>query len=346
MKRLEEGFLSRLFTNVDVGVDLGTSNLLIFLPERGIVYREPSMVAIDKTNGKVVAVGRRAKEMLGKTPDRIDVVQPLAGGVVADYEATAGMLGTVLERVVGRNIFFKPRLMVCIPTGVTSVEKRAVIEACAQAGAARTFLIEEPLAAAIGADIDVREAKGRMVVDIGGGTTDVAVISLGGIVASKALRIGGNKFDEAIVRYLKKDLNIQVADNVAEEIKLQIGSVSRLGMHGDMLVRGRDQITGLPTALRMTSRDTMRAMGEPVSQILSCIRSVFEKTPPELAADILSEGIVLTGGGALLEGLADVVQSDTHIRAKVAKDPLDCVAIGAGKAFSHSVIMDGLLHQE
>lgn len=346
MKRLEEVFLSRLFTNVDVGVDLGTSNLLIFLPERGIVYREPSMVAIDKTNGKVVAVGRRAKEMLGKTPDRIDVVQPLAGGVVADYEATAGMLGTVLERVVGRNIFFKPRLMVCIPTGVTSVEKRAVIEACAQAGAARTFLIEEPLAAAIGADIDVREAKGRMVVDIGGGTTDVAVISLGGIVASKALRIGGNKFDEAIVRYLKKDLNIQVADNVAEEIKLQIGSVSRLGMHGDMLVRGRDQITGLPTALRMTSRDTMRAMGEPVSQILSCIRSVFEKTPPELAADILSEGIVLTGGGALLEGLADVVQSDTHIRTKVAKDPLDCVAIGAGKAFSHSVIMDGLLHQE
>ena len=174
----------------------------------------------------------------------------------------------------------------------------------------------------------------------------MAVISLGGIVASKALRIGGNKFDEAIVRYLKKDLNIQVADNVAEEIKLQIGSVSRLGMHGDMLVRGRDQITGLPTALRMTSRDTMRAMGEPVSQILSCIRSVFEKTPPELAADILSEGIVLTGGGALLEGLADVVQSDTHIRTKVAKDPLDCVAIGAGKAFSHSVIMDGLLHQE
>lgn len=337
--------MSRLFTNVDVGIDLGTANLLLFQQGRGIVYNEPSMVAIDRVHGKVVAVGRRAKDMMGKTPDKIEVIQPLAGGVVADYEATAGMLGAVLARVVGRNLFFKPRAMVCIPTGVTSVEKRAVLQACAQAGAAKTFLIEEPLAAAIGAGLDVRDAVGTMIVDIGGGTTDVAVISLGGIVVSRALRIGGDKFDEAIARYLKKDLNVQIAENVAEEIKFKIGTVSRLGMHGDMMVRGRDNITGLPTALRITSRDTMKAMSEPVGQILSCIRSVLEITPPDLASDIIEKGITLTGGGALLDGLADVIQSDTHIKTRVAENAQECVAIGAGKAFSNPLVMEMLTHQ-
>ncbi|MCH3950514.1 MAG: rod shape-determining protein [Acidaminococcus sp.] len=345
MKLFENGFLSQLFTNVDVGIDLGTANLLLFLKEKGIVFNEPSVVAIDKSNGKVVAVGRKAHEMLGKTPDNIKVIHPLSGGVVADYEATQGMLSSVLTKIVGRNLFFKPRVMVCVPTGITNVERRAVKEACIQAGAAKAFLIEEPLAAAIGAGIDVQEPMGHMVVNIGGGTTDAAVISLGSIVASSALRIGGSRFDEAIVRYMKKDLNIQVGEDMAEDIKKRIGTVSRLGRHGDMAIRGRDMITGLPTTLRMTSRDTMRAMTEPVGMILGCIQSVFEKTPPQLAADILETGIILTGGGALLEGLADVIQSDMHVRTKVAENPLECVVRGAGQALDNPLVMEMLLEE-
>ncbi len=345
MKFFENGMMSRLFTNVDVGIDLGTANLRLYLKGRGVVFDEPSVVAVDRSSGKVVAVGRRAHEMLGKTPDHIEVVHPLRGGVVADYEACQGMLNTVLTRIVGRNLFFKPRVMVCIPTEITSVERRAVLEACTQAGAAKTLLIEAPLAAAIGAGIDVREPLGHMVVDIGGGTTDAAVISLGGIVVSGSLRIGGNRFDEAIVSYMKKDLNIQVGEEMAEDIKKRIGTVSRLGRHGDMAIRGRDMITGLPTTLRMTSRDTMRAMEEPVGMILACIQSVFEKTPPELAADILETGIVLTGGGALLEGMADVIQSDMHVRTTAAEKPLECVARGAGMALDNPMVMEMLLEQ-
>jgi rod shape-determining protein MreB len=344
MKLFEDGFLSHLFTNVDVGVDLGTSNLIVFQPGRGIVYNEPSVVAIDRIHGQVVAVGRRAKDMMGKAPDGVEVVTPMTGGVVADYEAAAGMLGMVLARSIGRNMFFKPRLMVSIPAGVTNVEKRAVLQACTEAGAAKALLLEEPLAAAIGAGLNVNDAIGTMIVNIGGGTTDVAVISLGDIVVSKSLRMGGSRFDEAIKRYLKREFNVLVSDSEAEEIKFKIGTVSRLGLHGDMMIRGRDNITGLPTAMRITSRDTMKAMAEPVSMVLSCIRSVLEKTPPELAGDIVEKGITLTGGGALLDGLADVVQSDTHIKTKVADKAMECVAIGAGKAFDNPLVMEVLTH--
>lgn len=341
MDILRKGFLNKLFTSVDIGIDLGTANILVFLQGRGIVLREPSVVATDKESGKIVAMGRQAKYMLGRTPENIVAIRPLREGVIADYDTTQLLLENVIQKVAGKSMFFKPRVMVCIPSCVTTVEKRAVIEATMQSGAAKTFLIEEPMAAAMGAGLDVGESKGCMVVDIGGGTTDVAIIALGGIVVADSLRIGGDKFDEAIVRYVKREHNVLLGERTAEDIKINIGSVDRRpgSKNKDLVVRGRDLVSGLPTTVKITTAETAIALAEPVAMLLSCVRGVLEKTPPELASDIVEQGIVLTGGGAMLSGLAELIQADTRIRTRVADNPLECVAIGTGKALANLNIL-------
>ncbi len=332
-----------IFNSVDVGVDLGTANILVFLKGKGIVLKEPSVVATDKSTGKVVAIGRTAKYMLGRTPDSITAVRPLREGVIADYDITQIMLENVLQKVCGKSMFFKPRVMICIPSGVTTVEKRAVLEATMQSGAAKTYLIEEPMAAAMGAGIDVSASVGHMVVDIGGGTTDIAIICLGGIVVSESLRVGGDKFDEAIVRFVKKEHNVLIGERTAEEIKMRIGTVHRKGRADSLVVRGRDLITGLPTTIKITSQETCRAMAEPLGMLLAAIRTVLEKTPPELAGDIVENGIILTGGGALLDGLVLLVQEETKLTTQMADNPLDCVALGTGKALADmSILKDGV----
>ncbi|MDD4321882.1 MAG: rod shape-determining protein [Acidaminococcaceae bacterium] len=340
-----KGF-NRFFNSVDIGVDLGTANILVFLKGKGIVLKEPSVVATDRETGKVLAIGRAAKFMLGRTPENIVAIRPLREGVIADYDITQLMLENVLQKVAGKSMFFKPRVMICIPSGVTTVEKRAVLEATMQSGAAKTYLIEEPMAAAMGAGLDVGESRGCMVVDIGGGTTDVAVICLGGIVVAQSLRIGGDKFDEAIVRFVKKEHNVLIGERTAEDIKIGVATVSKNGRKAEVTVRGRDLITGLPTTIRITSNETYRAMAEPISMLVACIRSVLEKTPPELASDIVEQGIVLTGGGALLDGLAALVQEETRIETRVADNPLDCVALGTGKALANLGVLKDSVFME
>jgi rod shape-determining protein MreB len=338
-------FLNKFMTSVDIGIDLGTANILAFLQGKGIVLKEPSVVATDKETGKVMAVGRAAKIMLGKTPDNIVAARPLREGVIADYDVTQIMLENIIQRVAGKSIFFKPRVMICIPSGVTSVEKRAVLEAAMQAGAAKTYLIEQPMAAALGAGLNIGESHGCMVVDIGGGTSDVAVLSLGGIVVSASLRVGGDKFNDAIIRFVKREHNVLLGEEAAEEIKIKIGSVNRHNLrNGQTTVHGRNLVTGLPTTIRITARETLYAMQEPLNMILGCIRGVLEKTPPELAADIIESGIVITGGGALLDGIAESIQDDTRINTKVAENPMDCVALGTGIALAHlSVLKDDVV---
>ncbi len=346
MNILNSKWFSRFFNSVDIGVDLGTANILVFLKGKGIVLKEPSVVATDKETGKVVAIGRAAKFMLGRTPENIVAIRPLREGVIADYDITQLMLENVLQKVAGKSMFFKPRVMICIPSGVTTVEKRAVLEATMQSGAAKTYLIEEPMAAAMGAGLDVGESRGCMVVDIGGGTTDVAVICLGGIVVAQSLRIGGDKFDEAIVRFVKKEHNVLIGERTAEDIKIGVATVSKNGRKAEVTVRGRDLISGLPTTIRITSHETYRAMVEPIGMLLACIRSVLEKTPPELASDIVEQGIVLTGGGALLDGLAELIQEETRIDTRVAENPLDCVALGTGKALANLGVLKDSVFME
>ncbi len=326
--------LKSLVSNIDIGVDLGTANILVFLGGKGIVLKEPSVVAIDEQTGKVLAVGRSAKYMLGRTPHGIKAVRPLQEGVIADYDITQIMLENVLQKVAGSSKFFKPRVMICIPSGVTTVEKRAVLEATMQAGASKTFLIEEPMAAAMGAGLDIAGNRGCMVVDIGGGTTDVAIICLGGIVVCQSLRVGGDKFDEAIIRYVKKEHNVLIGEGTAEEIKITLGTAIRTNDNKRMVVRGQDLITGLPTTIQISANETTKALREPIGMLLSCVRAVLEKTPPELAADIVDHGMVLTGGGALLHGLATLIQNETNIKAQVAEKALDCVALGTGMALN------------
>ena len=317
---------------MDIGVDLGTANVLVYIKGKGVVLREPSVVAIDRDSNKVLAIGEEARKMLGRTPGNIVAIRPLREGVIADYDTTESMLRHFIEKVAGRSFIFKPRIMVCIPSGVTTVEKRAVLEAAVQAGARKTYLIEEPLAAALGAGLDISEPYGAMVVDIGGGTTDVAVISLGGIVASESLRIGGDKFDDAIMRYVKKEYNMMIGERTAEEIKMNIGTAIRSRREGSMEVRGRDLLSGLPKTVRMSAVETGEALNEPVEAIVQCVKAVLETTPPELAADIMDRGIVMTGGGALLYALDELIQKETGIPTYLAEDPLSCVALGTGKA--------------
>lgn len=316
----------------ELGIDLGTANIVVFLRGKGIVLREPSVVAISTKNKKVLAVGEEARLMLGRTPGHIVAVRPLSDGVIADYTTTEKMLEYLIAKVCGRRRFLKPRVLVCVPSGVTSVERRAVIQAAREAGAGEAYTIEEPMAAAIGAGLPISMPGGNMVVDIGGGTTDVAVISLEGIVISRSVRVGGNKMDEIISRYIRAQYNLMIGERTAEEIKIKVGSAYPLEPELEMEVRGRDLIAGLPKTITVTSEEIREALQEPINAIVERVRSVLEETPPELAADIIERGITLTGGGALLRGIDKLLESVTNIRVQVADDPLSCVAIGTGRA--------------
>ena len=317
---------------IDIGVDLGTANVLVYEKGKGIVLREPSVVALDRDTGQILAVGEEAKLMIGRTPGNISAIRPLRNGVIADYNVTESMLRYFIEKVIGRSFVFRPRVMVCVPSGITTVERRAVQEAAEQAGARRTYLIEEPMAAAIGAGLPVDEASGSMVVDVGGGTADVAVISLGGIVLSASLRVAGDKFDEAIIAYIRKAFGILIGERTAEEVKITIGAAYPTARNVQMDVKGRDLYTGLPKGVAVTTAQIAEAIEEPVTAIVNCVRKVLEETPPELASDIMDRGIILTGGGAMLYGLDGRLRHQTGIPAMLADDPLSCVAVGTGKA--------------
>ncbi|HEX2947752.1 MAG TPA: rod shape-determining protein [Clostridia bacterium] len=320
------GFLAR-----DIGIDLGTANTLVHLKGKGIVVREPSVVAINKTTKAILAVGDDAKNMIGRTPGDIVAIRPMKDGVIADFDITQSMLKYFIKRAMGSGFVSKPRVVICVPSGVTEVEKRAVEEATLQAGAKEAYLIEEPMAAAIGANLPVEEPSGSMIVDIGGGTSEVAVISLGGIVTSKSLRIAGDEFDEAIVHFVKKEYNLMIGERSAEQIKVTIGNAYLKPQDETMEVRGRDLITGLPKNISISSSEINEALKEPINAIVDSIKFTLEKTPPELASDIMDKGIMLAGGGALLSGLDKLIHEETGMPVMVAERPLDCVAIGAGK---------------
>ncbi len=324
----------------DIGIDLGTATVLIYVKGKGIVLREPSVVAMERDTKKVLAIGTEARRMLGRTPGNIIATRPLREGVIADYDVTEAMLKNFIRRVCGPRFFSRPRVMVCIPAGVTTVEKRAVIEAALEAGARQAMLIEEPLAAALGAGLDITKPTGHMVVDIGGGTTDIAVLSLGGVVRSESLRIGGDKFDEALVRYVKMKHNLLIGERTGEEIKMQVGSAGCDSRNETMEVRGRDLMTGLPKNVRVNSAETREAMAECVTAICDTIRAVLEATPPELSADIIEKGMVMTGGGAMLHGLDRVITTKTGVPCYLADDPVSCVALGTGIALENYEMND------
>jgi len=307
---------------------LGTANVLIFVRGKGIVLREPSVVAVEKETNRLLAVGEEARRMIGRTPDSIIAVRPLKDGVIADYTMTELMLKHFIRKVCGRRPVFRPQIAVCVPSGVTSVEQRAVIEACQEAGAKKVVLVSEPMAAAVGAGIDVSQPRGHLVVDIGGGTTDIAVISLGDEVISDSLRVGGDKFDEAIIRYVRREHKLFIGERTAEEIKVQIGCAFAPDESLTMEVRGRDTLSGLPKSIRLSAAEVYEALQEPVQAIINLIRSVLEKTPPELAGDIMQDGMVLTGGGALLKGLPELIRLETRVPVVVADEPETCVARG------------------
>jgi len=319
-----------LFTK-EIGIDLGTANTLVYLKGKGIVLREPSVVAVNNQTGQILAVGLDAKQMIGRTPGNITAIRPLKDGVIADFETTQGMLKYFIKKAVGNNPFTRPRVIICVPSGVTEVEKRAVVDSAISAGAKEAFLIEEPMAAAIGGGLPVAEPSGSMVVDIGGGTSEVAVISLGGIVVSRSLRIGGDEFDDAIISYIKKEYNLMIGERTAEDIKLRIGSAYPTEEEETHTVSGRDLVTGLPKDLTISGTEIREALKEPVNSVVDSIKLTLEKTPPELAADIMERGIMLTGGGALLKGLDQLISEETGIPVYIADNPLDCVALGTGK---------------
>jgi rod shape-determining protein MreB len=315
----------------DMGIDLGTANTLVFVKNKGIVLNEPSIVAIDKDNNKILAVGREAKKMVGRTPGNIVAIRPLKDGVIADFDTTERMLRYFIQKVHKNMVFARPRIVMCVPSGITAVEKKAVVEATEQAGARAAYIIEEPLAAAIGSDLPIDEPTGSMIVDIGGGTSEVAVISLGGIVAYQSLRIGGDEMDEGIIYYLKKENNLLVGESTAEKIKMEIGSAFPLENEEKMEVNGRDLVTGLPKTIIITSQQVRAALEKTLSDIINAIVEVLDDTPPELASDIMKRGIVLSGGGALLKGLTERISRETHCPVYLAPDPLASVALGAGK---------------
>ncbi len=315
----------------DIGIDLGTATVIAYVKGKGIVLREPSVVAVDSNTNDVLAVGREARRMLGRTPGNIVATRPLREGVISNYTVTERMLKYFISRVCGRFVF-APRIMICIPSQVTEVEKKAVIDAATQAGARRVYLIEEPIAAAIGAGIDISKPCGNMVVDIGGGTTDIAVISLGGSVVSTSLKVAGDKFDEYIVKYIKKKHNIMIGERTAEDLKINIGCVYPKIQDTEMDIRGRDLIDGLPKTVTVYSSEMLEALIEPALMIVDAVHSVLERTPPELAADISDKGIYMTGGGCLVDGLDKLLQEKTGINVMIAQDAISCVALGTGKA--------------
>ncbi len=315
----------------DIGIDLGTATVIAYVKGKGIVLREPSVVAVDSNTNEVLAVGREARRMLGRTPGNIVATRPLREGVISNYTVTEKMLKYFISRVCGRFVF-APRIMICIPSQVTEVEKKAVIDAATQAGARKVYLIEEPIAAAIGAGIDISKPCGNMVVDIGGGTTDIAVISLGGSVVSTSLKVAGDKFDEYIVKYIKKKHNIMIGERTAEDLKINIGCVYPKIQDTEMDIRGRDLIDGLPKTVTVYSSEMLEALIEPALMIVDAVHSVLERTPPELAADISDKGIYMTGGGCLVDGLDKLLQEKTGINVMIAQDAISCVALGTGKA--------------
>ena len=319
------------FGGRDMAVDLGTANTLVYVRGRGIVLSEPSVVAIDSRTGEVHAVGIEAKRMLGRTPGTIQAIRPLKDGVIADFDVTEQMLRHFIQKV-HQNRWAHPRVVVCVPSGVTGVEKRAVEEACLSAGARTAYLIEEPMAAAIGAGLPVGEPTGSMVVDIGGGTSEVAVISLGGIVVSQSIRVGGDEMDEAIINYAKKEYKLLIGQQTAEELKLEIGSACPMSEELQAEIRGRDMVAGLPKTVVLTSEEIRQALEEPLSQIIDAVKETLDRTPPELASDIMDRGIMLAGGGSLLQGLDERLREETQMPAHLAESPLTCVAVGSGRS--------------
>jgi len=318
----------------DIGIDLGTANVLVNVEGRGVVMREPCVVALNLVNNKVMAIGEKAREMLGRTPVNITAVRPMIDGVIANYTVTQKMLEFIFEEICGVRRLFKPNVLLAVPSGVTSVQKRAIKQAALGAGARKAWTIEEPMAAAMGAGLPISAPGGNMVVDVGGGTTDIAVLSLDGIVVSRSLPVGGMRLDENIARHVKSKYNLFIGDRTAEEIKMTVGSASPLDEELTMLVRGRDLVSGLPQTIEITSQEVRDAIEEPVAQIINRVKSVLENTPPELASDIIERGILLSGGGALLRGLNRRIADATHVPTHVADDPISCVVIGCGRALA------------
>lgn len=334
-----------MFRGKDIGIDLGTATILVFLRGKGVVLNEPSVVAIDRNTNRVLAIGEEARQMIGRTPGNIVAIRPLREGVIADFDITEKMLKHFINKVCGHSPLLKPRVTICVPSGITTVEKRAVEDAARNAGAKDVYLIEEPVAAALGAGIDISRPTGCMVLDIGGGTTDVAVMSLGGIVVSDSVRVGGDKFDEAITRYVKRRFNMLIGERTSEEIKISVGTVHPDSRNEAIDVRGRDLVSGLPMTVSVTSHDCLEAFAEPTNSIISLVRSVLEKCPPELASDIVDKGIIMTGGGALLDGLDKLLSEITRVPCNLAEDPISCVAIGTGKAVENIEFLRGAVEQ-
>ena len=329
-----------------IGIDLGTANVLVYLRGRGVVINEPSVVAISARDSKVKAVGLEARDMLGREPrDTIEVVRPMREGVIADYVVTQKMLEYFISKACGRFSFVRPEVMICVPAGVTGVERRAVRDAALNAGARRAYLISEPLAAAIGAKIPVADPSGNMIIDIGGGTTEVAVISLNGIVVARSLRVGGNKFDEAISHHIKRKFNLRIGERTAEEVKIAIGTAMPLEEDMTMEVRGRDEVAGLPRTIQISANEVSDAITEPLEAIIGAVRAVLEETPPELSSDIIDKGMILTGGGAMLRNLPELLTEVTGVPCYVADDPISCVAIGTGLALEHMDILRDSLEE-
>ena len=329
-----------------IGIDLGTANVLVYVQGRGIVLNEPSVVAISSVTGRVKAVGRAAFDMIGRTPESIEIVRPMQNGVIADYVVTEAMLKHLIGRATGRFNFIRPTVMISIPEGVTSVEQRAVRDAAIQAGADKAYLIPEPLAAAIGARVPVSDPNGSLVIDIGGGTTEVAVISLNDIAESNSVRVGGNKLDEAIANYIKRKYNLMIGERTAEELKIRIGSAVPLDDELEMEVRGRDQVAGLPRTIIVRTNEVVEAIAEPLEAIVGAVRTVLERTPPELASDIIDRGMIMTGGGSLLRHIDELMTQVTGIPCYVADNPLQCVAIGTGIALERRAILRDSLNED
>lgn len=321
--------------NPRLGIDLGTTTVLVYAPGRGVILNEPSVVAISEQDNRILAVGNEAKEMVGRTPDAIRAYRPMKDGVIADYRVTEAMLRYYIRKALGKWNFFRPEVMVSVPAGVTSTERRAVVEAATKAGARAAYVVKEPILAAIGAGIPIQEARGHMIVDIGGGTTDVAVISLGGIVSSTSVKCAGTKIDHAITDYVKKNMNLAIGDKMAEDIKITIGSAVPLEEELTMTVKGRDYLTGLPRSVEMGTNEIVRAISRELRQIIGAIKDVLQETPPELAADIIDHGIIMTGGTSQLRFLPELVYRRTGVKARLAKDAPFCVAKGTGEALKH-----------
>ena len=329
----------------DIGIDLGTASVLVYVKGKGVVLNEPSVVAIDKNTGKLLKVGAEAQAMLGRTPGNIVAIRPLREGVISDYDMTERMLREFLHKVVGCFQLFKPRVIICVPSGITEVEERAVVDAGIQAGARRVYLIEEPVAAAIGAGIDISKPDGHMVVDIGGGTSDIAVISLSGVVESASIKVAGDQFNEAVVKYMRRKHNVLVGERTAEQMKMEIGCVYPQEEDASIDVKGRCLVTGLPKTITVHASEMLEAFEEPVERILEAIHSVLERTPPELVGDISNNGIVMTGGGSLVKGFATLVEARTGIHTQVAEDAISCVAEGTGKSLdSLNDMQDGTVN--